>query len=119
MIRFINCVKKRSDISIEEFLNYWHNQEFEDLLQQVIKITKPKRYARNLTLDVDANVIVKEERGSLEPYNGIIEYWWDNGSELLDLYATDKAKLVRREMIDYQNRFIDLTGSSAFFTEFQ
>jgi len=119
VIRFINCIKKRGDISIEEFLGYWHSQEFEDLLQHAVNITKPKRLARNLTLDVDANLIIKEERGSQEPFDGIIEYWWDNGRELLDSYATDEAKRVRREMIDYQGRFIDLAGSSAFFTEFQ
>ena len=119
MVRFINCIKKRDNISIEEFLNYWHSQEFEELLQRAVDITKPKRLARNLTLDIDANLMMKEERGNREPFDGIIEFLWDDGSELLDLYATDAAKRVREEMLDYQNQFIDLAGSSAFFTEYQ
>ena len=119
MIRFINCIKKRDDISVEEFLSYWNSQDFEELLQRAVDITKPKRLTRNLTLDIDANIMMKEERGNREPFNGIIEFFWDNGSDLLDLYATDAAKRVRQEMLDYQSRFIDLAGSSAFFTEYQ
>lgn len=119
MIRFINCIKKRDDISIENFRNYWSSREFEDLLQRVIDITKAQHFTKNLTLDVEANVMIQEERGGGEPFDGIIEYWWDKGSELMDLYGTDEAKKVRQEMTDYQRQFIDLAASSAFFTESQ
>ncbi len=119
MIRFINCIKKRDDISIENFRNYWQSQEFEDLLHRVIDITKAQHFTKNLTLDVEANVMIQAERGGGEPFDGIIEYWWDKGSELMDLYATDEAKKVRKEMMDYQHQFIDLAASSAFFTESQ
>ncbi len=119
MIRFINCIRRREDLSIDEFRNYWHNREFEDLLQRVIDITKPTRVARNLTLDVDANVMIQEDRGGGEPFDGVIEYWWDRGSELIELYNSEEARLVRQQMIEYQRQFIDLNASSAFFTEFQ
>ncbi len=119
MIRFINCIKKRDDISIEDFRIYWHSQEFENLLQRVIDITKANHFAKNLTLDVDANVMIQEDRGGGEPFDGIIEYWWDKGSELMNLYNTDEAKQVRQQMIEYQRQFIDLAASSAFFTESQ
>jgi hypothetical protein len=119
VIRFINCIKKRDDLSVENFRNYWHSQEFEDLLQRVIDITKAKYFTKNLTLDVEANVMIQEERGVGEPFDGIIEYWWDKGSELMEAYDTDEAKQVRQQMIDYQRQFIDLAASSAFFTESQ
>ncbi len=119
MIRFINCIKRRGDISIEDFNRYWNSQEFEELLQRVIDITKAKNFTKNLTLDVEANVMIQKERGGGEPFDGIIEYWWDKGSELMDLYDTDEAKQVRQQMIDYQRQFIDLAASSAFFTESQ
>ncbi len=119
MIRFINCIKKRDDISLEKFRDYWNSPEFEELLQRVIDITRAQHFTKNLTLDVEANVMIQEERGGGEPFDGIIEYWWEKGSELMDLYNTEQAKQVRQEMLDYQVQFIDLKASSAFFTESQ
>ncbi len=118
MIRFINCIKRRKDVSIDDFRKYWNSREFEDLLQQVVDITKPESVSRNLTLDVDANLMIREERGSREPFDGIIEFWWQNGSELMDLYNSEAAREIRKKILAFQKQFVDLSESSAFFTEF-
>ena len=117
MIRFINCVKKRKDISTEDFRNFWQNDQFDNLVREMANSTNAIRYVKNLTLTVDANVRIMEDRGSGEPFDGVIEYWWSNARDFMDLYETDEFKEVAGRMLAYQRDFIDIEKSSAFFTE--
>jgi hypothetical protein len=117
MIRFINCVRRRPDIPPETFRQYWQDDQFSMLVAQVAGFTKAKRFAKNLTLVVEANVWVMEQRGSGPAYDGTIEYWWDDARGFASLMQTPEARTLLRQMMDYQEQFIDFAGSSAFFTE--
>lgn len=117
MIRFINCVKRRSDISVEQFRQYWNSEEFESLIKQVVAVSGARRYSKNATLLVEANTMVQEQRGSGTPFDGVLEYWWDRAAHLGELFTTAEAGALMQKMLDYQRQFIDLPQSSAFFTE--
>jgi hypothetical protein len=119
MVRFINCLRRRKDISPEEFRRHWNSSEFEYLFERLFLIVQPYRFAKNLTLQVSANEQIRQERGSGEPFDGTIEYWWHDASELLDSYFSAKATKIREEMLEYQKQFIDLQRSHGFFTEFE
>jgi hypothetical protein len=68
---------------------------------------------------VEANVWVREERGSGPPYDGVMEYWWENAAELVTVLNTPEAQALIEEMKAYQSGFVDPAGSTAFFTEAQ
>ena len=119
MIRFINCVRRRADISTEEFRRFWNSPEFEYLFERLFQIVQPHRFAKNLSLQVSANEQIRQERGSGEPFDGTLEYWWDNASELLEKYDSPAAQVIRKELLEYQKQFIDHANSHAFFTEYQ
>lgn len=119
MIRFINCVRRRRDISIEEFRRYWNSPEFEYLFERLFIIVQPRRFAKNLTLQVSANEQIRQERGSGEPFDGTLEYWWHDARELLEKYDSPDAQLIRKEMLEYQQQFIDIPNCRAFFTEYE
>ena len=78
MIRFINCVRRRKDISVEEFRRYWNRPEFEYQFERLFIIVQPRKFAKNLTLQVSANEQIRQERGSGEPFDGTLEYWWQD-----------------------------------------
>jgi len=118
MIRFINCVRRRQDISLQEFRRYWNSPEIETLYERLNAIVQPLRFSRNLTLQVGANELIREERGSGEPFDGTIEFWWHDASDLLRKYDSDEARRIRENMLDLQERFIDMGGCRAFFTEY-
>jgi len=118
MIRFINCVRRREDISVDEFRRYWNSPEFEQLFERLFKIVQPRGFAKNLTLQVSANERIQQERGSGEPFDGTLEFWWDNAAELLEKYDSPQAQEIRQEMLDYQKQFIDIQRCHAFFTEY-
>jgi hypothetical protein len=118
MIRFINCLKRRQDVSAEQFRKHWTDPKFTDLVNRMQAMFKAKRAARNLTLDVQANMLVRQRRGGgREPYDGVIEYWWDRASDLLEIAESAEAGALFEEMKTFQQRFVDFEASTGFFTE--
>jgi len=117
MIRLITCLKRREDVSPEEFRRHWQDAEFDDLIRRTLDLTGAKRCAKNLTLSVAANTLLMQERGLAEPFDGIIEYWWHDAANFEDLYNSEERKTLMQEMQDYQGRFADLAASTSFFTE--
>ena len=118
MIRFINRVRRRQDISLEQFRRHWNSAEIEVLYERLNAIVQPLRFSRNLTLQVGANELIRDERGSGEPFDGTVEFWWQNAGDLLQKYDSNEARRVRESMLDLQERFIDMGGCRAFFTEY-
>ena len=84
---------------------------------RVVALTGAEQCAKNLTLDVEANVVLMQDRGLGEPFDGIIEYWWHDAAHFEDMYNSEERKALMREMQDYQSRFADLAASTSFFTE--
>ncbi len=117
MIRYINCFRKLPELSNDDFRDYWQGAEFAELIRQVAQLTSASHYESNLTLKVDMGRHLIEERGLAEPYDGIIEYSWENARHLPAVYATEEAQALAKRMQSFQSQFIDLENSTAFFTE--
>ena len=117
MIRYIKCIRKKSDISDEEFRAFWNAPEYEDLNQQLVTLTKPVRYSRNLALKVEATQRLIADREFIDPFDAVIELWWEDASQLMVLYETPEAQQLRQTIVDYENQLIDKSRSTAFFTE--
>lgn len=63
---------------------------------------------------------MQERRGgSAQPFDGVLEYWWDNSSQLNTVLHTPQCDLLMKSMLEYQKKFVDLENSCAFFTEAQ
>jgi len=117
VIRYINCFRKLPELSNDDFRDYWQGAEFAELIRQVAQLTSASHYESNLTLKVDMGRHLIEERGLAEPYDGIIEYSWENARHLPAVYATEEAQALAKRMQSFQSQFIDLENSTAFFTE--
>ena len=117
MIRYINCVKRRPEMSVEQFRQFWNSNEFADLINQVVSITDAKRFSKSATLVIEANAQIRQQRGSSEPFDGVLEYWWDKASHLSELFARPEARELMQKMLEYQKQFIDMPHTVAFFTE--
>ncbi|MEW6585100.1 MAG: EthD domain-containing protein [Nitrospirota bacterium] len=117
MIRLITCIKRKKDISPEKFRNHWNDPEFEILLDKLVSLLEPLRLSRKLTLQVGANVKIMQMRGSLQPYDAIIEWWFENAARLGPRLATPEARAALRETVKYQSQFVDFEQSPSFFTE--
>lgn len=119
MVRLINCTRRRADVSVEEFRKYWQEEKFDTLLRKLVKIYRLERYAKNLTLAIEANIIIFQERQGQEPYDGILEYWWPEGVDPMTIYESFEGQSLFKEVTEYQKQFIDHTQSAVFFTEYE
>ena len=117
MIRFINCTKRKPEMSPEQFRQYWNSPQFTVLIDQMVALTGAVRYVRSTTLSVTANQLVKERRGGQDPYDGILEYWWENAAHLFDRINSPEGAALIDQMLAFQRQFVDLSQSTAFFTE--
>jgi hypothetical protein len=110
-------MKRRPELSVAEFREYWNSQEFTDLLDKMTSILEPVSVKRNLTLNVEINAMLMEERGSEEPYDGILEVWIESAADLQKLQNSEEGDQVLKDMETYQKQFVDFTTSKRFFTE--
>jgi hypothetical protein len=117
MIRYINCFRKKSDISPEEFREYWCGPEYNELIDKLAAFYKVARYSKNLALKVEMGDRLVNDRGMSEPYDGVIEFYWNNAHQLSALYESPQASALAEQVGKYQSDFIDLSRSTAFFTE--
>lgn len=117
MIRFIHCVKARSDISPVDFRNFFTGPELKSFLDKAIEMTNAVSYRLSSTLNIEANTGLMEERGGAEPFDGILEIWWENGSDLMKIRESEEFKQAMYESTAYQMQFVDFSRSSRFFVE--
>ena len=117
MIRLVHCVRRHPELSIADFRRYWNNSRFSDLLAQIAELSGARQVQRSLTLLIDINLQLMQERKSGEPFDAMLEIWWDNAKELELRLASPGMQELLDEMTDYQKQFIDFTRSRRFFTE--
>jgi hypothetical protein len=117
MIRLITCIKRKKDISPKKFREYWNDPQFEILLDRLVSLLEPVKLSRKLTLQVSANVRIMQARKSLQPYDAIIEWWFESATRLALFLATLKARAALKGMMNYQSQFVDFEQSPSFFTE--
>ena len=117
MIRLITCVRKKNHMPYEEFRRHWESPVFSELMDKAVDVLKPVRHARKLSLQVGANIKLMESRGSVEPYDGIIEWWWESAAQLAPLLDTSPAQGVILEIRAFQSQFVNFESSPSFFTE--
>ena len=117
MIRFLHCVKRRPELSPEEFRRRWNDPAFGDLIDQVAAATGAIRVERNLTLIIEQNVELMLERGSAEPFDATLEVWWESGQSLNALSNSPAFEAMLDAMTEQQRQFIDFSASRRFFTE--
>ena len=118
MIRFVHCVKRKQELDIGEFRHFWNSVEFQSLLDRMVLLSGACRLEKNLTLVIEANTMMQQERGSEDPFDGLIELWVDSAKELNAVIESDDFHELMLEMEEYQSEFIDFHESRRFFTEY-
>ncbi|HHH38433.1 MAG TPA: hypothetical protein ENK50_02510 [Sedimenticola sp.] len=117
MIRLVHCVRRRPDLSVEAFRRFWSGAAFDELLEELARATGAVRVEKNLTLLIDVNETLMQERGTAEPFDGILEVWWRQARGLQERLGDPAIREALERMTDYQRQFIDFPHSRRFFTE--
>lgn len=116
MIKLVMCLKRRDDISREEFQSYWRDKHG-PLFMENAHIMGTKKYLQSHTLSSPLNEGMRASRGMKEAYDGVAEVWFESEEHLMaSMGSSDMAELGPKLVAD-ENNFIDHSKSSAFIVE--
>jgi uncharacterized protein (TIGR02118 family) len=116
MIKLVFCARRRSELTREQFSDYWRNHHG-PLFQQHAKRYRALRYVQNHTSDSPLNDAMRASRGSAEPYDGVGEIWWASEEAFLAVVKDPANADLRKLFVEDEARFVDLERSAVFFTE--
>jgi hypothetical protein len=113
MITLIQCVKGRRDLSIPEFRKSW--RAYAATAQALADATGAVGLIVNTTLAVAQNLQVRLNRGTSEPYDGVLKFCWPNAAGLEQRLKDPAVAPVLESFQKQQEAFVDLDRSSFFF----
>jgi uncharacterized protein (TIGR02118 family) len=116
MIKFVYCVRRRPEMSVEQFRKYWL-ENHGPLVRSYAKALRAKRYVQSHTLDSPLNLAAQQPRGTATPYDGITEVWWDKAEDLIAALSSPEGQKANQILSEDEGRFCDLPRCSVFFTE--
>jgi len=113
----MRCLKRRSDISAEEFRRFWNDAEYAALIANLGEMSEAISHTRSLTLQIDINQELADLHGTLEPYDGVVEICWENAQTVMAIRDSDTAVQAVDDTLAFEDQFIDREESRYFFTE--
>ena len=117
MIRLMRCLRRRNDISEDEFRRYWQDEEYAELLRTSFEAVKGSKYSTKLVLKVELNKDLMDFHDTQEPFDAVIEIWWDDPNLFRDLINSVETEELRFRLNAYEDQFIDRSTSQFFLTE--
>lgn len=117
MIKFVFTIRRRPDMSREEFHKYWY-ENHGALIKRHAEILRIRRYVQTYARDTGLDEILANSRGSeARYYDGVAELWWDSLEDLLAAFSTEAAQVAALELLEDERRFIDLPKSPMWLGE--
>jgi uncharacterized protein (TIGR02118 family) len=117
MIKLVFTLRRREDMTRAEFQRYWRERHA-SLVERHADALHIRRYVQVHARDTDLDESVAGARGS-EPrfYDGVAELWWDSLEELVAAFSSDAGQAAGRELLEDEQRFIDLPRSPLWLGE--
>ena len=115
MIKLVYCIRKRKDMSSEDFHHYWLNEHSKNV-KSVQKDIRAIRYVQSHTCEPEINAALLASRGLASAYDGITEVWWESAEVLSEALASPEGAKAMRFLMDDESTFIDFSESRVFMT---
>ena len=116
MIKLVFCLRRRADLSREEFQKYWL-EEHGPFFQQNAGTMRSKKYVQSHTLNTPMNDAFRESRGMRAEYDGVAEVWFESEADVMEAMSTPEGQKLAGALLEDESTFIDHTNSSAFLVE--
>lgn len=115
MIKIVFCLRRQPELSPEAFQDYWlaHHAA---LVKDRARMLGIRRYVQSHTIRDSRLGGLAEQRGFCgEPFDGVAELWFDAPEVLYpNDQAPDWAIKAARDLLEDENKFIDLANSPIF-----
>jgi uncharacterized protein (TIGR02118 family) len=114
MIRLVYVLTRRDHLSRQEFQDYWRDVHG-PLVAKHSTTLRIRRYVQSHTLDDPMNDLLKESRGTLDPYDGVAELWWNHEDQVAEGITTTEGQEAAQELLEDEKNFIDFSRSSLYW----
>ena len=115
MIKLDFCLKRRPELSREEFQRYWY-ENHAPLVKSHAETLGIRRYVQVHSLPHEVSAPIQRSRGVLEEYDGVAELWYDSLAALAAA-RSDATVAAGRELLEDERKFIDLANSPLWWAE--
>jgi uncharacterized protein (TIGR02118 family) len=116
MIKLSFSLRRRPELSREEFQRYWFDNHA-PLVKKHAQALRIHRYVQLHTCRDDINVGLRASRNAPEEYDGVAELWWQSREDMTAALETAEGQAAGRELLEDERRFIDLEHSPLFIGE--
>jgi uncharacterized protein (TIGR02118 family) len=117
MIKVTFALRRREDLSMEEFHTYWLERHA-PLVRRHAQALGIRRYVQSQTV---ATVLDGPLRGARsldpEPFDGLAEIYFDSVQAVAAVLATEQGQAIGAELVADEREFIDLDRSPIWITE--
>jgi uncharacterized protein (TIGR02118 family) len=116
MIKLTFCIRRRAELSFEDFDAYWRNVHAE-LMRKHASDLRVQRYVQCLSIqNPDAQEIVRASRhAAASSYDGVAEIWWKSLDDLAAARRSPQGMEAARVLLEDECRFIDHASSRLWY----
>jgi uncharacterized protein (TIGR02118 family) len=116
MIKIVFCLRRRAELSREEFQAYWRDQHA-PLVRTHASALGIRRYVQVHAVDDAISTAIAGPRHSPEPFDGVAELWLDSLDALIAAGSSDAGRAASAALLADERTFIDLARSPLFLAE--
>jgi uncharacterized protein (TIGR02118 family) len=116
MIKIVFCLRRRSELSREEFQTYWRTTHA-PLVRSHADALGIRRYVQVHSIGDAISLAIAGSRHSPEPFDGVAELWLDSLDALVAAGSSDAGRAAAATLLEDERRFIDLEHSPLFLAE--
>ena len=110
MIKIVFCLRRRADLSREEFQDYWLTCHA-PLVRSHADVLGIRKYVQVHSIDDAISTAVAGPRQSPQPFDGVAELWFDSLDALIAAGGSEAGRAASKELLEDERRFIDLERS--------
>ena len=113
MIKLVMCLTRRSDLTREEFMDYWENKHGPFFMSNADAMGA-KKYVQSQTINSPLNEGMRASRDMQPEYDGVAEVWFESEEALIEGMSSPEGQKLGALLLEDEKNFIDHTKSSAF-----
>ena len=115
MLKIIICMKRRPEMSREEFQAYWRDVHSK-VVREVAGPMGLRRNVHNHTISTPLDERIRQGRGApQDDFDGVAESWFDSVEALVAATSTAEGRRAAQRLAEDEARFIDFSRSRIFF----
>jgi uncharacterized protein (TIGR02118 family) len=115
MIKLIFVLRRRPDLTREQFQTYWR-EHHAPLVRSHAEVLGIRRYVQVHTLPDELHAALRGSRAAPDAYDGVAELWFDS-LEALGAAGTDEGRAAALALLEDERRFIDHARSPLWLAD--